>query len=70
MVALENLIKIGLTNRKVKSKQTDAGIEGEDEEDDGDAEEEEKRLRLRTSAFLAVKCMSELLVTHPHFNYR
>ena len=69
MVALENLIKIGLTNRKVKSKQTDGGFEG-DEEDDDDAEEEEKRLRVRNSAFLAVKCMSELLVTHPHFNYR
>jgi len=70
LVALENLIKNGLTNRKAKPKQTDGGIEGEDEEDDDDAEEEEKRLRMRNSAFLAVKCMSELLVTHPHFNYR
>ena len=71
LVALENLIKNGLTKLKAKSKPAAGGVEGDDEEDDdGNAEEEEKRSRERNSAFLAVKCMTELLVTHPHFNYR
>ena len=62
LVALENLIKEGLTNRKRGSKVN---------ADSGDEEEEEARLsRQRNLAFLAVKCMSELLVAHPHFNYR
>ena len=62
LVALENLIKEGLTNRKRGSQVT---------ADSGDEEEEEARsLRQRNLAFLAVKCMSELLVAHPHFNYR
>ena len=64
-MALENLIKEGLTKRKQKSKVKD------DEEDDGDeSEEEEKMARQRNLAFLAIKCISELLVSHPHFNYR
>ena len=64
LVALENLIKDGLTKRKQRSKDGDDG-------GDIDGEEEEERLsRQRNLAFLAVKCMSELLISHPHFNYR
>jgi len=63
LTALENLIKNFLAKRKA-DKPVSGALEEEEEE------EEAEKSRKRNLALLAIKCMSELLVTHPHFNYR
>jgi len=61
LTALENLIKHGLMKRKSKPD-----IDEDEEEDELGVESS----RRRNMALLAIRCMSELLVLHPHFNYR
>ena len=61
LTALENLIKHGLMKRKSKPD-----IDEDEEEDELGVEAS----RRRNMALLAIRCMSELLVLHPHFNYR
>jgi len=65
-VALENLIKAGLTSKKYSPTDKHNAAGGDDDDED----EEEKKWRRRDLAFLAVKSVCDLLVTHPHFNYR
>ena len=63
-MALENLIKVGLTSKKPSPTVKDNAAASNDDD------EEEENWRRRDLAFLAVKCVCDLLVTHPHFNYR